>query len=94
MKKYRVDTMSWFSREYDDYNEAVKEYERTKDYEMSDGVNSDTYVELVCSVDGFDDYETIKRAVAVVDEERTASEHPRDVGYDWDYWAKWEELSQ
>lgn len=93
MRKYRVDILSWFSREYEDFDKAIEEYEKTKDFEMAEGVNEDTYVELVCSEDNFDDYEVIKRAVAVVDEEKTAKEHPRDIGYDWEYWAKWKEYS-
>ncbi|MGM0971664.1 MAG: hypothetical protein ACQEW2_02270 [Bacillota bacterium] len=92
MKKYRVDTPSWSSREFDNLEEALGKYELTKDMEMGEGVDQDSYVELVCSENDFEDYKVLKRAMVIVDEERMAKGLPRDEGYDFDYWAKWEEL--
>ena len=47
MKKYRVDTPTWSSQEFDDLNKALEKYETTKDIQMSEGVDEDSYVELV-----------------------------------------------
>lgn len=92
MKKYRVDTPSWASQEFEDLEKALAKYEMTKDFQMGEGVDEDSYVELVCSEDDFEDYKVLKRAMVVVDEERMKNGLPRDAGYDFDYWAKWEEL--
>lgn len=92
MKKYRVDTPTWSSQEFDDLNKALAKYETTKDIQMSEGVDEDSYVELVCSKHNFEDYKVLKRAMPVVDEDRMSKGLPRDEGYDFDYWAKWEEL--
>jgi hypothetical protein len=91
MKKYRVDTPSWSGQETDDLEHALAMYELTKDREMGEGVTDDSYVELVCSEDDFEDYEVLKRADAVVDEEKMSISTPREEGFDWDYWAKWRE---
>ncbi|MCM3314844.1 hypothetical protein M3626_20830 [Psychrobacillus sp. MER TA 17] len=91
MKQYRVETFSWTGKEYTSYGEALRSYELTKDIEMGEGVDEDSYVELVCSSDGFEDTEVLMRAVPVVDEEKMKIDSPRAHGYDWDYWAKWKE---
>lgn len=91
MKKYRVQTENWMSEEFVDLKDAVDEYEDTKDEVMGEGVTEDSYVELVSSEDDFDDYEIVKRAVVVVDEEAMAISTPREAGHDWDYWAKWQD---
>ena len=92
MKKYRVDTDSWGSREFEVPEQAESCYEYTKDRKMSEGVNEDSFVELVYSEDDFEDYVVLKRAVIVVDEEKMAISTPREKGFDFDYWAKWEEV--
>lgn len=91
MKKYRVDTDTWSSKEFTNLQEAENEYEYTKDQEMGEGVNEDSYVQLVCSEDDFEDYKIIKIARAVVDEERMKISTPKQEGLEWDYWAKWME---
>ncbi|HHB2941830.1 TPA: hypothetical protein ACORAS_004717 [Bacillus cereus] len=91
MKKYRVQTENWMSEEFVDLKDAADEYEDTKDEVMGEGVTEDSYVELVSSEDDFEDCEIVKRAVVVVDEEAMAISTPREVGRDWDYWAKWQD---
>ena len=91
MKKYRVDTLSWSSREFDNLDEAEKEYENTKDYEMGEGVTEESYVELIYSKDDFEDHDVLKRSEVRIDEERMKISTPREEGFDWDYWAKWDE---
>ncbi|MGF7534967.1 hypothetical protein AAGG74_14955 [Bacillus mexicanus] len=58
---------------------------------MGEGVDMDSYVELVSSDNDFDDYEIFKRATIVLDEEKIAQSSPGDKGYDFDFWAKWKE---
>lgn len=91
MKKYRVDTSNWSSKEYTDIEKALGKYELTKDLLMGEGVDMDGYVELVSSDNDFDDYEIVKQATIVVDEEKMAQSSPREKGYDFDIWAKWKE---
>jgi hypothetical protein len=91
VKKYRVDTPTWSSQEMDDLKHALGHYELTKDREMGEGVDEDSYVELVCSENDFEDYKVLKRAMVIVDMEKMAISSPRDEGHDFDYWAKWEE---
>jgi len=93
MKKFRVDTESWGSQEFVDYNKALAQYEMTKDNEMGEGVHEDSYVELVVSTDDFEDYVVLKRAAITVDEDKMKVSTPRQEGYDWDYWAKWVEYT-
>ncbi len=92
MQKYRVDTHSWSSGEFDTIGQAEGIYELTKDRLMGEGVDEDGYVELVCSDNDFEDYTVLKRAVVVVDEDRMAISTPKDEGLEWDYWAKWKEV--
>ncbi|GED35008.1 hypothetical protein P9G84_31885 [Brevibacillus centrosporus] len=92
MKKYRVDSHSWSSREYESIGQAEGQYELTKDRLMGEGVDEDGYVELVSSKDDFEDYTVLKRALVVVDEEKMKKSTPREDGYDFDYWAKWQEV--
>lgn len=89
--KYRVDTEYWGSEEYTDYDKALEKYEYTKDQVLGDGVTEDSYVELVCSDDDFEDHTTLRRAYIVVDEEKMKISTPREEGFDWDYWAIWKE---
>lgn len=91
MKKYKAFSERFTSKEFTDYEEALKEYEEIKDREISDQVDMDSYVELIESEDDFEDGVTIKKAIIVVDEEKMAISTPKDEGYEWDYWAKWQE---
>ena len=91
MRKYRVDSNTWSSQEFDDLSKAEIAYEFYKDQKIGDGVDEESYVELVYSDDDFDDSVTIKRADIVVDEEKMKISTPQQEGYEWDYWAKWEE---
>jgi hypothetical protein len=90
--KYRVHTEWDCSEEFDSIEEAEKKFEYYKGELMADGVDEDSYVEIVISDDDFDDYEVIKKVKAVVDSERMKISNPRDEGFDWDYWAKWQEV--
>jgi len=72
--------------------QAERVYERWKDDYMSDGVIADeSYVEIAESEDDFEDYKVIKKVIAVIDHDRNELRTPREEGFDWDYWAKWEE---
>lgn len=91
MRKYRVDMESWSTEEFKTLEEAEISYEWYKDQKMGDGVTEDSYVELVYSDDDFEDYQVLKRADVIIDEERMKKSIPRDEGYDFDWWAKWYE---
>lgn len=95
MKKYRVHTESGVvSRELETLEEAKKEFENWKDYLMSESVTADeSFVEIVVSEDGFEDYTVIKKVIAVIDNDRTELGTPKEEGFDWEYWAKWQEVS-
>jgi len=95
VKKYRVHTESGVvSRELETLEEAKKEFENWKDYLMSESVTADeSFVEIVVSEDGFEDYTVIKKVIAVIDNDRTELGTPKEEGFDWEYWAKWQEVS-
>lgn len=67
---------------FDNYEDALKEYEGLKEHIMSDGHEPHTQVHLL---------QTIKVAISVKDEERMKKSNPKDEGYDFDFWAKWKE---
>jgi len=93
MVKYRVHTDMDCSKEFDSLEAAEKVYERWKDDLMTEGVQAnETFVEIAKSNDGFEDYEVIKKVIAVVDHDRTELCSPREEGFDWDYWAKWKSI--
>lgn len=92
MKKYKVYSERYTSEEFIDLDKALKEYEDLKDKEISDEVDMDSYVELISSEDDFEDSETIKKSIIVVDEEKMAINTPKEEGYEWEYWAKWKEV--
>lgn len=85
--KYRVETEN-SSKEFTNRNDALDHYEWNKDYMMGEGVTDDSFIELQCSDDDFEDYEVLQRAVVVIDLERG---NPRDEVYDFDFWASWSE---
>lgn len=69
---------------FDAYEEALKEYEELKAHLMAEGHESGTQVHLL---------ETIKVATSVIDEERMKINTPKDEGFDYLHWAKWDELN-
>lgn len=91
MTLWRVQTDNWVSKEYDSIVLATIDFEQTKESEMEKGVTEESYVELVVSHDNFDDYTVIRRANAVVDEERMEISTPDEEGHDFLWWAKWVE---
>lgn len=92
MRKYKVFSERNTSKEFTELDKALKEYEDLKDWEITNDCDSDTYVELIASDDDFEDSETIRKSVIVEDEERMAKSTPREEGFDFDYWAKWQEV--
>jgi hypothetical protein len=94
MTKYQVNTEDASSEEFDQIEDAEKLYEFWKDNKMADGVNEDSYVEIVASNDDFADHWVVKKVVAVEDHERNELLSPREEGMDWDYWAKWKRVEQ
>lgn len=93
MKKYQVHTDKDCSATLLTLDQAERVYERWKDDYMSDTVVAgESYIELVESEDDFEDHTVIKREVAVIDHDRTELRTPREEGFDWDYWAKWQEV--
>ncbi|ATF13616.1 hypothetical protein A616_17005 [Brevibacillus brevis X23] len=90
---YRVHTNMDCSNEFESPEEAEKVYENWKDSMMTDSVVANkSYVEIAKSSDGFEDYEVIKKVIAAIDLDRTELRTPREEGFDWDYWAKWQEV--
>ena len=93
MKKYRVHTEFDCSEEFETFEEAQKLFEYYKDELMAEGVvENESFVEIVNSEDDFDNYEVVKKVVAIRDGERMAISTPKEDGYDWAYWAKWKEV--
>lgn len=76
MEKHRVDTDRLSSKAYTDLKQAEIKYERTKHEYLGYGVNKDSYVQLVCSENDFEDYTVINRAVVMT----------------VDFWAKWQDV--
>lgn len=94
MKKYRVHTEMDVSKEFEFIESAEKIYESWKDSLMSEGVQAnESFVEIAESDDDFEDYKVIKKVIAIIDNDRTELQSPREEGFEWDYWAKWEEIS-
>jgi hypothetical protein len=94
MPKYRVHTEMDVSNEHESLESAEKVYENWKDSLMSEGVQAnESFVEIAESDDDFEDYKVIRKVIAVIDHDRTELRTPREEGMDWDYWAKWEEIS-
>jgi len=94
MKKYRVSSENDFW-ETDSLAEAERAFESWKDNYMSEGVIAgESFVEIEMSEDDFETTKTLQKVVAVVDNERHELGSPREEGFDWDYWAKWEEVRE
>jgi hypothetical protein len=92
--KYRVHTEMDVSKEFDTLEQAEEVYENWKDDLMSEGVQADeSFVEIAESDDNFEEYTVVKRVIAVIDNDRTELRIPREEGFDWDYWAKWQEIA-
>ncbi|ADO59936.2 hypothetical protein PPSC2_28500 (plasmid) [Paenibacillus polymyxa SC2] len=95
LKKYRVQTDKNSSAPLLTLEQAEGVFERWKDDYMSDTVIADeSYVEIIESDDDFEDYLVIKKVIAVIDNDRTELQTPREEGFDWDYWAKWQEVAE
>lgn len=93
MKKYRV-TMECDFEEFEDFQEASNYFEFWKDELMNDGVVAEeTIIEFIESEDDFKNEKIIKKLVAVIDDDRHELGKPRDEGFDWDYWAKWQDVT-
>lgn len=93
MTRYRVCTDMTCTNEIDNLVVAEKMFERWKDDLMADGVVAgESYIEIQKSDDDFEDYEVIKKVLAVIDNDRHELGTPREEGFDWDYWAKWKEV--
>ena len=71
--------------------DALKEYEDLKEWEISNEVDENSFVELIVSEDDFENHETLKKATINVDEKRMTVSMPRSEGFDFDYWAKWKD---
>ncbi len=67
---------------FDNFEEALKEYEDLKEHIMSEGHEPNAQVHLL---------ETIKVATSVRDDEKMKESTPRKEGFEFDYWAKWKE---
>jgi hypothetical protein len=94
MKKYRVQTDKDSSAPLLTIEQAENVFERWKDDYIGDLVVADeSYVEIVESDDDFENNKVIRKVIAVIDNDRTELRTPREEGMDWDYWAKWEEIS-
>ncbi|TCK01358.1 UNVERIFIED_ORG: hypothetical protein BDK47_11649 [Anoxybacillus amylolyticus] len=95
MKKYRVRTEMEYSMELNTLEEAEKVFNTWKEDLMAEGVVIDeTFVEIIESENDFDDYRVIRKVIAVIDHDRYELGTPREEGFDWDYWAKWQEVSE
>jgi hypothetical protein len=80
--------------EFEDLKEAEKYYEFWKDELMADGVVAgETFVEITESDDDFETENIIRKVVAVVDNDRHELGTPREEGFEWDYWAKWQDVT-
>lgn len=81
----------------DTLEEAERLFESVKESKMADGVDvRESFVSIVESEDEeFETYKTIKRVNAVYDEELTKEiGTPQQNGYEWNYWAKWQEVNE
>lgn len=93
MTKYRVHS-EWDCEEFDSLEEAERFYQFLKDEQMVDGVvANESFVQMDKSEDeDFEEHEIIKKVIAIRDTERTELRTPKEEGFDWDYWAKWQEV--
>lgn len=95
MKKYRVQTDSWF-KEFETLEEAEKEFYWKAEDMMSEGVSAyETNICLLEYNEVMKEEKIIKEYLAVVDDDREELGTPEEEGYpEWDYWAKWEDITQ
>jgi hypothetical protein len=95
MTKYRVSTDMDCTNELDCLHEAENIFDGWKDDLMSEGVTeNESYVEIQKSDDDFNDYEVIKKVIAVRDNDRNELGTPKEEGFEWDYWAKWHAVKE
>lgn len=96
---YFVRTDSDWSLTFNTLKEAEKCFEDWKDDYMSEGVSlDDSFVELheAKSKDDedVDNSKVIKRVEVVVDEQKhKEAGSPKDNGMDFEFWAKWQEVT-
>lgn len=95
MKQYQVQTDKDYSPLLPTLEQAERVFESWKDDYMGDGVVADeSYVAIAESEDDFENYTVIKKVIATIDHDRTELRTPREEGFDWDYWAKWQEVRE
>lgn len=91
MERFRVHTERDCSDEFESLKDADEVYEEWKNSSLEQGVQAnESFVELVRSVNGFEDHDVVKKVIAVIDHERMEKGSPREEGFQWDYWAKWQ----
>lgn len=75
------------------YEEAYRKFEEWKNIYLGEGVDGDSYIEIISSVDeDFNEYEVIKKVIPVLDKAKMLENTPKEAGFgEWDYWAKWKE---
>lgn len=92
MHVYQVNTED-NSFETENLEKANEVFKRWADNMMAEMVVADeTYIELLVTYED-ETYKTIKKWIAVVDENRSELGTPEQEGFpEWDYWAKWKEV--
>jgi hypothetical protein len=84
MANYLVRVNGFDDEYYETEQEAKEAYEGVKIDLMSDGHEPGSQITLY-------ELKPLKTVTSVVDHERMKVNHPKDEGYEWDSWAKWEE---
>ncbi len=75
-------------------DEAEKYYESVKETNLSDGVECGvSFVSITESDDDFETERELRKVIAVEDKVLTEEiGTPKRNGYEWDYWAEWQEV--
>lgn len=84
MAEYIVSVDGYDDEFYKTLEEAEKAYETWKVDLMSEGHEHGTEIIIY-------EVKPIKKAKSVIDEERMKINNPKDEGYDFLHWAKWDE---
>lgn len=95
-KQYGVrDDWDGLMETMDTLEEAEKYYESIKESKMADGVDAnESFVSIVESEDDFETETELRRSVVVRDDDLTREiGTPQANGFEYEYWAKWEEVS-
>jgi hypothetical protein len=96
VEKYGVrDDWDGLMETMDTLEKAEKLFEAIKESKMSEGVDvKESFVSIVSSDDDFETETIVKKVVPVRDEEMTKEiGTPQQNGFEWNYWAKWEEVT-